>query len=550
MLTHLGIHNYTLVDRLDLELPAGMSAITGETGAGKSILLDALSLTLGDRADADRVREGAGRADIHAGFDISRLPEAGHWLTQQDLAMEGECLLRRVVTAEGRSRGYINGHPVTLTQLRELGGILIDIHAQHEHQSLLKRDTQRRLLDDFAGHQPLVKQVQAAHTQWQSALIRYRELRENAEETSARVQLLSYQVEELDQLDLKPGEVETLEEEQTQLADGEAILHHSYQLAAVCGGEDQSILDGINRALHLVGELPDSIAAVKESAQLLDSAKIQVEEAQHEIERHIDTFSLDPERLQQVEERLSTVFDIARKHRIQPRELPSLHQSLQTELEQLTGGDADLDQLAARIETLEQDYRQLAGQLSEQRRKAGGKLDKAVNQLLKQLAMEHARLQVELAPLEQPGQHGLEEVQLLISTNPGQPLKPLAKIASGGELSRVSLAIQVVTAKTSATPTLVFDEVDVGIGGATADVVGQLLRQLGEQAQIICVTHLAQVASKAHSHLRVQKTRKGGRIQTALEQLDGEQKVEEIARMMGNETVTDASREHAREMIA
>ncbi|MCW8194706.1 DNA repair protein RecN [Proteobacteria bacterium 005FR1] len=550
MLTHLGIHNYTLVEKLDLEFHRGMTAITGETGAGKSILLDALGLTLGDRADADRIRAGQKRADIHATFDIERLPEAQEWLHEQELDLEGECLLRRVISADGRSRAYINGQPVTIGQLRVLGEMLIDIHAQHEHQSLLKKETQRRLLDDYAGNQELLGKVREAYRDWQTALSRYNHLKENAEETSARVQLLSYQVEELDQLAVQPGEVELLESEQKNLANGESILHNSYKLVALCGGEDQSILEGLNQALQIMDDLPDDIPAFREVAQMLSSAQIQVEEAQHEVERYIDGFELDPERLQMVEERLSAIFEIARKHRVQPEELPELHHTLSEELQGLSGADGDLDQLAAKVERLEAAYREEAQKLSAQRQSAGKQLAKAVNQQLKKLAMEHARLEVELSPADKPAASGLEEVQLVISTNPGQPLKPLVKIASGGELSRISLAIQVVTAQTSPAPTLVFDEIDVGIGGATADIVGQLLRQLGDRAQIICVTHLAQVASKAHSHLRVNKTTKANKVATTLEQLSQEQRVEEIARMIGNNKMTQASLDHAREMVA
>lgn len=551
MLTHLGISNYTLVDHLDLELQGGMTAITGETGAGKSVLLDALGLTLGDRADADRIRAGQDRAEVNATFDIRKLQAARQWLQEHELDTEGdECLLRRVITAEGRSRAYINAQPVTLSQLRELGQMLIDIHAQHEHQSLLKRETQCRLLDEYGGHQDLLEQVASAWREWQGALKRYTQLKENAEETTARVELLRYQVDELDQLGLQPGEIEQLEAEQKDLANGESILHGCYQLVALCGGEDQSLLEGINRARQLADALPGHIPAFRDVAQLMASAQIQLEEAQRELERYIDSFELDPERLQLVEERLSAAFDIARKHRVRPEELVELHQNLSEELQGLTGADADLDQLERKVLTLEERYRTLARNLSARRRSAADKLAKAVNQQLKKLAMEHARLEVELSEAARPLASGLEEVQMVISTNPGQPLKPLVKIASGGELSRISLAIQVVTAQTSAAPTLVFDEIDVGIGGATADTVGQLLRQLGERAQIICVTHLAQVASKAHSHLRVNKFVRGKTVTTTLEQLNQEQKVEEIARMIGNNRMTEASLQHAREMIS
>ncbi|GAB1257441.1 DNA repair protein RecN [Aurantivibrio plasticivorans] len=550
MLTHLSINNYTLVEHLDLELHSGMTAVTGETGAGKSVMLDALGLTLGDRADADRIRAGADRADINASFDISALPEARAWL--EDNALEGEpneCLLRRMISAEGRSRAFINGQPVTLAQIKALGEMLIDIHAQHEHQSLLKKETPRRLLDDYAGHTALVKEVSAAFREWQQLAKRFQTLKDNADEAAARVQLLSYQVNELDQLDLQAGEIDQLVAEQKQLANGESILNNSYQLTALCGGEEQSVLEGLNRALYIAQGLPQDIPAVGESTQLLMSAQIQVEEAISGMERFIDGFQLDPERLQIVDERLSAIFEISRKHRITPEELFDLHQKLAEELTEITGDDADLDQLEKKCIALESHYRSLAQKLSNQRQKAANKLSKAVNQQLHKLAMEHANLQVTLVPNEGNAQ-GAEDIQLLISTNPGQPLKPLHKIASGGELSRVSLAIQVVTAQTSATPTLVFDEVDVGIGGGTADTVGQMLRQLGEKAQILCVTHLAQVASKAHQHFLVSKSKKKGNMETAILPLSGDAKVEEIARMMGSDKLTATSLEHAKELMA
>lgn len=554
MLTHLSIQNFTLVESLDLEICPGMTAITGETGAGKSIMLGALGQALGDRADGERVRTGAARADIHATFDLAKITKARRWLQEHDLEQEEdarECILRRVVTKEGRSRGYINGKPATLTQLRTLGEMLIDIHSQHEHQSLLKKDTHRRLLDEFGGSQDLAQAVKSAYNSWQQTLARFTELRDNAEELSARYQLLSYQVQELDQLGLEAGELEQLEAEQKTLANAESILRNSHQLAALCGTEEQSLQDALHKALHLLAEMPEKTEALKEAEQLLGNAQIQVEEAQREIERHIDSFSMDPARLQEVELRLSAIYDIARKHRLQPAELTEFHASLSQELAQLSGGDAQLDALEQQVAQREADYRNQAEELSAKRRTAATKLARAVNKQLANLAMSTARLDVNLSDCrDNPGRYGLEEVEFLISTNPGQPARALAKVASGGELSRVSLAIQVVTAKTSTTPTLVFDEVDVGIGGATADTVGQLLRQLGEKGQVICVTHLAQVASKGHQHLLVQKQASKKSAQSTLVPLAGEQKVEEIARMLGGAAITTQSRAHAEEMLA
>lgn len=554
MLTHLSIQNFTLVDHLDLDLKPGMTVITGETGAGKSIVLDALGQTLGDRADGQRVRSGAQRADISASFDISKIKAANKWLQEHDLQLDdtpAECLLRRVINTEGKSRSFINGQPVTLQQLRLLGEMLIDIHSQHEHQSLLLKDTHRRLLDEFAGQTELAQQVRQAFREWHSRLEHYTNLRDNAAEVSARYQLLSYQVQELEQLGLQTNELELLESEQRTLANAEEILRGSQQLAAICGDDDQGLSISMHRALHILRDMPEKTTALQEAEQLLISAQIQVEEAQREIDHHIDGFSLDPARLLEVETRLSTIYDIARKHRIHPEQLPELIAQLSNELEQLQGGDAKLDMLAQQVADAQRQFRELAERLSTQRQKAGLKLAKQVNVQLQTLAMENARLLVSLIPLtDKPGLHGLEEVEFLISTNPGQPPRPLGKVASGGELSRISLAIQVITAQTSATPTLVFDEVDVGIGGATADVVGNLLRQLGEKGQVICVTHLAQVASKGHQHLQVSKTASKTSAESTLVALDGDAKVEEIARMLGGAKVTEQSLAHAREILS
>lgn len=553
MLTHLSIQNFTLVEKLDLDMKPGMTVITGETGAGKSILLDALGQTLGDRAEADRVRLGASRADITASFDTSRIPSAQEWLIANDLQQidsPNECLLRRLINNEGKSKSYINGQPATLQQLRTLGEMLIDIHSQHEHQSLLLKDTHRRLLDEFGGQVELAKQVRLAYREWQSRLEHYLHLRDNAAEMSARFQLLSYQVNELDQLGLQIGEQDKLEAEQRSLANAGDILQGSHELLALCNDDELGLNTNLHRALHILRAMPEKSAALQAAEELLVSAQIQVEEACHEIDHHLDTFNLDPERLKLVEERLSTIYDVARKHRIRPEELQELIARLSQELGQLQGGDAKLDQLAQQVETAENEYLQLAGQLSNKRQKSAINLAKLVNDKLKTLAMENAKLTVSLHSLiDKPSANGLEDVEFLISTNPGQTPKALAKVASGGELSRISLAIQVITAQTSATPTLVFDEVDVGIGGATADVVGNLLRQLGEKGQVICVTHLAQVASKGHQHLLVSKKSTKTSAESTLILLEGDDKVGEIARMLGGAKVTEQSLAHAREIL-
>lgn len=549
MLTHLSVSNFTLVESLELEIAPGMTAITGETGAGKSILLDALGLALGDRADPDRVRTGAERADIHASFDISTIPAAHEWLVEHDLKIDDECLLRRTVTSEGRSRAYINGHPATLQQLKGLGERLLDIHSQHAHQSLLKKDNHRRLLDEFGQLQELALQVSQAHSQWQQLQQQFTLLRDNSEEMSARFQLLSYQVEELDLLDLNEGEITELESEQKRLANADTILRNSQQLAELCTDEQYGLLEAFNKALHLLSEIPEKTGHLLETEQLLMSAQIQAQEAQRELDSHIDGFELDPERLQTVEERLSSCYEIARKHRVQPEELIELHQNLSEELQQLSGGDAKLEELELQVNNALTNYHELASKLSKKRGKAAKQLGKEINKQLQALAMKNALLEVACnTDSERTSAHGLDDIEFLISTNPGQPPRPLAKVASGGELSRVSLAIQVITARSSTIPTLVFDEVDVGIGGATGDVVGQLLRQLGNQGQVICVTHLAQVASKAHQHLQVSKESDKKSTQSTLVPLNGDSRIEEIARMMGGAKITEQSLAHAREM--
>ncbi|GAB3097717.1 DNA repair protein RecN [Aestuariicella hydrocarbonica] len=550
MLTHLSVQNFTLVDLLELELHRGMTAITGETGAGKSILLDALSLTLGDRADPDRVRAGRERADICATFDVSNIPRARQWLDQHDLDSETDCLLRRVVTREGRSRGYINGQPVPLAQLKELGEMLIDIHSQHAHQSLLKKETHRRLLDDYANHQALVQECKVRYREWQTAQKRFQEWRDNAEEITARAQLLRYQVQELDALDLTENELDDMEAEQRQLASADTLLHNSQLVTQICDNEESGLLTTLNKALHLLQALSDKPAALNSAEELLLSAQIQIQEAQSEISHHIDSFEMDPQRLSYIEDRLSSCYEIARKHRISPADLLQLHKDLATELEELGDSDGQLDELEALARACEDAYLSCANTLSSQRLKAAKQLQKAINLQLHDLAMKSAHLAITVdSNPAHSSPHGLDDIEFLISTNPGQTPKALAKVASGGELSRVSLAIQVVTAQSSTIPTLVFDEVDVGIGGATADVVGDLLRKLGQQGQVLCVTHLPQVASKGHQHLQVHKETDKQSAQTALINLNGDDKIMEIARMMGGAQMTKQTIAHAREML-
>ena len=554
MLVHLAVNNYAIVDNLELDLGGGMSVITGETGAGKSIMLDALALTLGDRADSGAVRPGSDKADILATFDISDIPEARQWLDERDLTQDDEqVILRRVITAEGRSRGYINGSPCPQQDLRALGEMLIDIHSQHEHQSLLKTDTHRRLLDEYAGAGELARQVQLAAQRCRQTEKALLQASRQSEEQSARQQLLAYQLDELDNLSLQDGELEELENEQRQLASADQILHSCQQVINICSENDAgSVLEALTASLQRLDSFKNHSSRLGEASDLIASAQIQIEEAVGELTRYLDHFEADPERQQYVEERLSAIFELARKHRIQPAELPVLQQQLIDELEGQQQQAADAERLQEELTAYQAHYRQLSEKLSAQRSKGAGKLAKAVTQEIQRLGMPGGRIELQLTPLDADTYPvtGLENVEFLVSANPGQPAKPLAKVASGGELSRISLGIQVITAQTSRVPTLVFDEVDVGIGGPTAEIVGQLLRQLGARGQVLTVTHLPQVAAQGHQHLFVRKQQTRNSTRTCIDQLDTDARIQEVARMLGGIDLTDESLAHARKLLS
>ncbi|RMS38135.1 DNA repair protein RecN [Pseudomonas ficuserectae] len=552
MLVHLSVHNYAIVEHLDLELDRGMSVITGETGAGKSIMLDALGLTLGDRADSGVVRPGADKADILATFDLGDIPEAQTWLKERDLDNDGPCILRRVITAEGRSRSYINGSPCPQGDLKALGELLIDIHSQHEHQSLLKTDTHRRLLDEYAGATDLARQVHLAAQRWRQTRQELERLSNSGDEQRARHQLLSYQLEELESLSLGENELEQLEQEHKDLTNAESLLSICRKVVEQCSESDSgNVLNALTASLHRLGSVDHSPSALSEATGLLSSAQIQVEEAVGELNRFLDHFDADPARLQQIEERLDAIYTLARKHRIQPGEVATLQQKLLDEIETLNANDESIERLEHEVQAFARHYQEKARELSDLRRNSATTLASAVEQEIHRLGMPGGRFQIDLkanASVE-PSPHGLEQVELLVSANPGQPLKALAKVASGGELSRISLAIQVITAQTSRVPTLVFDEVDVGIGGPTAEIVGQLLRRLGERGQVMTVTHLPQVAAQGHQHLFVHKVRDNDATRTAVSKLSKTERIEEVARMLGGIDLTKESLAHAKKMV-
>lgn len=553
MLLSINISNYTLVESLEIEFAQGTTAITGETGAGKSLVLDALGMALGDRADTDTIRHGKERAEITATFDINTIEAAKTWLDANDFNSDENCILRRIYTREGRSRGYINGQPSTMSQLQELGDMLTDIHSQHEHQSLLRKETHRRLLDEYANAEDLATKVASDYSAWHKVHIDLTNLLQRSDELDDRKDLLNFQVNELQQIDLTAKHLEQLELEQKTLANAEQIVQDSHNLLAICGqAEGFNLRDSLNKALSILANIEYKPDALKITEELLQGGLIQIEEAINEISHHIDRFEADPQRLQIVEEQLSAIFQLSRKHRVNPDQLETTLQTLEAELKNLIGGSENINALEEKLADLASSYEKSAKQLSSKRKAASKAMSKDINRQLQKLSMEGAELLVQLSPVNncEYRSRGLEEIEFLLATNPGQPHKMLAKIASGGELSRVSLAIQVVAASHSTMPTLVFDEVDVGIGGSTADIVGQLIKQLGERGQVISVTHQPQVAAHAHHHYRASKVIEDNSAESLMAPLNQQQRVEELARMLGGAKVTKQTLSHASELLS
>ena len=553
LLLSININNYTLVESLEIEFKEGTTAITGETGAGKSLVLDALGMALGDRADTDTIRHGKARAEITATFDISNIEDAKKWLYDNDFNNDENCILRRIYTTEGRSKGYINGQPSTMSQLQELGDMLTDIHSQHEHQSLLRKDTHRRLLDEYAKVEDLTKQVASHYVLWHKTNNDLSSLLKRSDELDARKELLGFQVVELQQLDLTAPYLDNLELEQKTLANAEQIVQDSHSLLGICEQtEGFNLRDGLNRALSILATIDYKPEALKITEELLQGGLIQVEEAITEIGHHIDKFEADPQRLQIVEDELSVVFQLARKHRVLPDQLEATKAVLESELKSLLGGSENVEALQLKLADLAENYMTCAKKLSAKRKVAAKTMASEINQQLQALSMEGAELLIQLSPnpSDEYRSAGLEEIEFLLASNPGQPHKMLAKIASGGELSRISLAIQVVAAGHSNIPTLVFDEVDVGIGGSTADVVGTLLKQLGNRGQVISVTHQPQVAAHAHHHYLASKISEGNSTESLMSPLNNQQRIDELARMLGGATVTKQTVSHASELLS
>ncbi len=553
LLLTLVIKNFTLVEHLEIDFSSGMTALTGETGAGKSLIVGALAMALGDRADIDQLRRSADRAEVAALFDISKVIQAKKWLEKNDFNnTEDGCLLRRVLTREGRSRGHINGQLATMQQLRELGETLIDIHNQHEHQSLLRRETHRYILDDFAGCSVLSKTTQKLFYRWIDAQKRLGELKNISSELLASRDFLSFQLAELEEVKISEGELQSLEQEQIRLANAESIITDCNTILQLCSeGENFNLEKNINETIQVLNKIPAKPDALKEAERLLLSAQIEIQESGKEIQQYLNGFNAEPEILKKTEDRLSEIYHLARKYKITPEELHLKCIKLKEELKQLSMSHDEEKILEQQVKDLYERYMVEAKKLSKIRASASKKITASIQKQFKLLSMAGAQFTVSLTPIVQDkfGSHGQENIEFLISTNPGEPCKPLARIASGGELSRISLAIQAIAAQYSSIPTLVFDEVDVGIGGATADIVGSILRELGNQGQILCITHQPQVAAQAHNHMLVSKNTKKSITYSKIISLRAADKVNEIARMLGGVCITDATLSHAKEMI-
>jgi DNA repair protein RecN (Recombination protein N) len=548
MLRHLAIRDFVIVDRLELEFSSGFGALTGETGAGKSILIDALALALGDRADAGVVRAGCDKAEVAATFEIGGLPQVGAWLSANDLDAGDELILRRVLDAGGRSRGYINGSPATAQQMREAGEFLVDIHGQHAHQSLLRSDAQRALFDTHAGLAELARQVATAYRAWREARQMLDTAESGAEALEREREQLEWQVRELEMLAFAEDEWADLEIEHKRLGHAASLIDGARFALETLADSEAACAGNLDRVASRIDGLASYDPALQEVSGLLQSASAELAEAVSMLRRYADRVDLDPARLAEVERRMEAVLACARKYRVQPAELPALLADWQARLATLAA-TADLDALSARVAAAHGEYLNLARELSAGRQRAAGEMGAAVSALMQQLALASGRFEVALLPLAEGAAHGLEQVEFRVGGLAGNEARPLAKVASGGELSRISLAIQVLTSRSASVTTLIFDEVDVGIGGGVAEIVGRLLRELGGERQVLCVTHLPQVAARAEWQWQVSKATRDGATLSSIQPLGEDERVREIARMLGGVEVTDITLAHASELL-
>ena len=550
MLAHLSVNNFAIVKSLQLELASGMTTITGETGAGKSIAIDALSLCLGGRAEASIVRQGESKTEVCATFILDNNVNATRWLEDNELLDGKDCILRRIITKEGRSRAFINGSPVPLSQLKSLGQLLINIHGQHAHQQLMKNDYQLTMLDQYAGHTELLKKTRLAYQDWRQANNQLKQLKENSQNNLAQLQLLEYQIKELNELAIAEDEFGELEQEYKRLSNsGDLAINCQKAIELIYEGEEVNALSILQSASSTLVELAELDNSLSTLPNMVSEAMIQLEEANSELRNYLDSIDVDPERMAFVEERYSRIMSLSRKHHVLPEELYQHHQDLLSQIAQLDCSDEKMAEYEQDVAAKYQALVTRAEKLHKSRSRYAKELDKLISQSMHELSMEHAQFRIEVNSQEHPSPLGFDAVTFLVSTNPGQPLQPIAKVASGGELSRMSLAIQVITAQKVDTPSLIFDEVDVGISGPTAAVVGKMLRKLGESTQVLCVTHLPQVAGYGHNQMFVAKQTKAGKTETQMVKLNQEQRIAELARLLGGSEITPTTLANAKELL-
>ncbi|MBT8614833.1 DNA repair protein RecN [Polynucleobacter paneuropaeus] len=553
MLQNLALRDFVIVDQLELDLASGFTVLTGETGAGKSILLDALGLVLGERADSSQIREGAQRAEISALFEIAdeQIAHCNQWLDDQGFPIDDEgraLLLKRTIEANGRSRAFINGSVATLAQLREAGDQLVDIHGQHAHQLLLKSGAQRELLDRHAGLLPQVNELGELYKQWHDSRKLLSQAENAGQDIERERERLEWQYEELKALSPLEGEWDCIQVDHARLANAAKIITGCQEVIDGLSESENSAESILSKANLSISDLAEHDPALSEISQALESAQIQVDEAVHSLNRYLQKIDLDPERLGQLEERMQALHAAARKYRTDTNQLPRLLIETSERLDALSASQ-NIEGLRNKVKEQEGIYLKAAKLLSQKRSKAATELSKLVTAAMQNLSMAGGQLEIALKPLDEGASFGLEQAEFLVAGHAGSTPRPLAKVASGGELARISLAISVITSKASFTPTLIFDEVDAGIGGAVAETVGKLLRQLGESHQILCVTHLPQVAAQGNQHFKVSKSQSGDKTLSQLNVLSRNERVEEIARMLGGATITDTTRRHARELL-
>lgn len=550
MLLSLSLRNFVIVRELELDFQQGLTVLTGETGAGKSILIDALGLLLGDRADAGVVRHGADKAELAASFDISDLSEAQNWLAENELTGDdaAELLLRRMIDSNGKSRAWINGAQATLTQIKALGEMLVEIHGQHEHHTLLRPDAQRTLLDNYAGSSELARDVAAAYRNWRKLNDELQEAESNAEAFETERERLQWQVDEVSALGFNASEWPELQDEHKRLNHAASLIEGVQTSLGLLGDGEVNCQSILSSVIVRMDELADYDAGIQETQELLRGAEAQLSEALNALRHYSDRLELDPARLAEVEERMDSVFRMARKYRVEPEQLPQKLLSWIDRLSEL-GGSGGLEALRKRADEAQASLIKLAKKLSKQRADAAKKLSQQVSEELQHLALAGSRFEVALLEQEKPSAFGLESVEFQVANHATAPARAMAKIASGGELSRISLALQVITSQLASTPTLIFDEVDVGIGGRVAEIVGRMLAELGANRQVMCITHLPQVAARGLHHLQVSKLQDKHGVASQIAVLDAEQRVEEVARMLGGVEITETTRSHAAEML-